>query len=383
MDILVVSWNFPPRRGGIEYLIGGLCDGLKKKHSVRVVSSYSATAETTGEAIFRPRWPGLFVFFLYAFARGALLLRRDTGIGVILGGSALVTPLVLMLARLFKRKAVVLTHGLDLSYPSMLYNVLCLRWLKLCDRVIANSRHTAGLARETGARESAIRVIPPGLHWERFTSFGSTDLVKEELGLTDRKIVLFVGRLARRKGVKEFIKQSLPRIVQTVRDVCFVIVGGNPTESLAHSGDLVGEITAIVAELGLEKHVRLLGRLDDEKLTKVLQIADVLVLPVLSMKDDVEGFGIVLLEAAAAGIPAVATRLGGIPDAIEQGKSGILVEPDNYEELSQSVIGLLTDRDERERLGEYAKWRVKEKFSWDKIIARYESVLSDLFARSG
>jgi glycosyltransferase involved in cell wall biosynthesis len=89
------------------------------------------------------------------------------------------------------------------------------------------------------------------------------------------------------------------------------------------------------------------------------------------------------LEAAATGLPAVATRVGGISDAIEDEKSGILVEPDSYDQLSQSVIGLLTDEEKRRTMGEYARQRVKEKFSWRKIITCYESVLSDVVAPKG
>jgi phosphatidylinositol alpha-1,6-mannosyltransferase len=382
MKILIVTWNFPPRRGGIEYVVSSLSAGLAKKHSVFIVTSHSAPSYSQGPVIYRPRWPGLSVFFLYALVRSGLLLCRNRSISVVLGGSALVAPIVLFLARLFNRKAVVLTHGLDLTYPSMLYKVACLRWVRFCDRIIANSRYTAELAHRRGAAEGAVTVIPPGVSCERFISLPPRERFAQALGLADRKIVLFVGRLARRKGVNEFIEQALPLIAQAVPAVCFVLVGSNPTESLAHREDLVGQLKTTVAAAALEQHVRFLGPLDDQELSKVYQIADLLVLPVLSLKDDVEGFGVVVLEAAAAGIPAVATRVGGISDAIEDRRSGILVEPGNYEQLAQSVIELLTDEEKRQRLGNYAKSRARKKFSWDKIIPVYESVLSDLVPRS-
>jgi phosphatidyl-myo-inositol dimannoside synthase len=381
MGILVVTWNFPPRRGGIEYLISSICAGLKKHHTVFVVTAHSIAENSPAERIFRPRWPGLFIFFLYALAQGALLLYRNPRISIILGGSALVTPIVVVLARLFGRKAVVQTHGLDLIYPSMLYQLLCVRWVKFCDRVIANSHYTATVAEENGTRAGLVAVLPPGVDWERFSSLVCVEPVKKELRLAGKRILLFVGRLARRKGVEEFIKRSLPQIVQAVPDVCFVVVGHNPTDSLTHRADVLSTLEETIAELGLENHVRLLGQLDDDRLADICQAADLMILPALPMQHDVEGFGLVLLEAAAAGIPAVATRVGGIPDAIEHNKSGILVDPNNYEELSLAAIGLLTDEEKRRRMGAYARQRVKEKFSWGKIIARYESVLSDVIAR--
>lgn len=381
MGILVVTWNFPPRRGGMEYLISSLCAGLKRHHSVFVVTAHSIAEDPPAERIFRPRWPGLFIFFVYAIMQGAILLHRNPGIKVILGGSALVTPIVLVLARLFGRAAVVQTHGLDLIYPSKLYQLSCVRWVKTCDRVIANSRYTAKVAAERGTTAEKIAVIPPGVEWERFASSACVEAMKEELRLTGKKIILFVGRLARRKGIKEFVETSFRQIIQAVPNLCLVIVGGNATESLVHNEDLLGELKATVARLGLENHVSLRGRVADEEVVKIFQVADLMILPVLPMKNDIEGFGIVILEAAAARVPAVATRLGGIPDAIEHEQSGILVEPGDYRQLSEAVIALLGDEGKRRRMGEHARQRVKEKFSWEQIIARYESVLSDVVAR--
>jgi glycosyltransferase involved in cell wall biosynthesis len=94
------------------------------------------------------------------------------------------------------------------------------------------------------------------------------------------------------------------------------------------------------------------------------------------MKDDVEGFGIVVLEAAAAAKPVVATSVGGVPDAVEDGKSGILVAPEHYELMGQSIIDLLSNDETISAMGECAQRRVKERFCWDSIIACYEKALS-------
>jgi phosphatidylinositol alpha-1,6-mannosyltransferase len=102
------------------------------------------------------------------------------------------------------------------------------------------------------------------------------------------------------------------------------------------------------------------------------QLCDVLVLPVLEMNDDVEGFGIVALEAAAAGKPVVATRVGGIPDAIEESKSGILVAPGDYKSLSEAILSVLSDRSAASTMGEYGRRRVANDFAWRVVVARYE-----------
>jgi len=375
MGILVITWNYPPRRGGIEYLVDHLVAGLRKHHSVRVVTAYDYSSEFTEIDVVRAPCPGLIPFALFALWRGMLSLRHDPEISVVFGGSALVTPLVWILARLFGRRAVVQVHGLDIIYRSVLYQLLCVRWLKRCDRIIANSAYTATLAESKGVSPDRISVIPPGVEPERFTAPADVETTKKFFGLEGRRVILFVGRLARRKGVKEFIQESLPEIVAVVPEACFVIVGTNPTESLTHRDDMVTEIAAAASRLDLERHVMLLGSLSDEDVVKLYQTCDLVVLPALATPDDVEGFGIVLLEAAAAGKPVVATRAGGIPDAVEQAKSGLLVEVGDYDALSRATVDLLGDEQKRQMMGAYARQRLHDNFTWGKIMPLYETAL--------
>jgi len=375
MAILVITWNFPPRRGGIESLVSDLCAGLRQRHTVLVITAHVQSPPHVESNVFRAPWPGLIPFALYAFWRGVTLLFRNPAIKVIFGGSVLVTPVVLMLARLFGRKVIVQAHGLDVVYSSRLYQALCVRWLKFCDRIIANSAYTASLVARTVPREQRISVIPPGVHPERFNLKPDVEVLKKQFALEGRQVILFVGRLARRKGVKQFVEKSLARIVRHMPDVCFVIVGDNPTESLTCQDDILSEIVATIDEMKLQNHARLLGTLSDDEVVKLYQLCDVVVLPALASPDDVEGFGIVLLEAAAAGKPVVATRVGGIPESVEDGKSGVLVEPDDHDGLSRALIELLGDDRKRLTSGRYAKNRVTEQFSWNKVLTAYEETL--------
>jgi phosphatidylinositol alpha-1,6-mannosyltransferase len=373
MEILVITWNYPPRRGGIENLIGNLCSGLRSKHSVVVVTSYAKSRHSEKDT-FRARLPGLFPFALYAIWRGALLLLGNSEIRVIFGASATVTPLVLILARLFGRRAIIQVHGLDVLYQSFLYQQLCVRWLKSCDCVVANSAYTAKLAELKGVTRARISAIPPGVHPDRFNVPTDVDATRRAWNIERRKIILFVGRLAKRKGVKEFIENSLAQIIQEIPEACLLIVGDNPTESLVHREDIVAGIKATIGKSNLEQYVRLIGSLGDDELIKLYQACDVVVLPALNVEDDVEGFGIVAVEAAAAGKPVVATRVGGISDAVEDGKSGILVDPGDYTDLSQVVISLLKDHEASSSMGNYGRCRVTRQLDWDHVIRRYEKV---------
>ncbi|HKX50918.1 MAG TPA: glycosyltransferase family 4 protein, partial [Candidatus Binatia bacterium] len=362
----------------MEQLLGSLCDELSKNHKLFIITAYANHSCPPKTGIFRPSRPGLVAFFAYALWKGALLLRCHRDIRVVFGGSVLVTPLVCILARIFRCKALIQAHGLDLLYPSFVYQMFIVWWLRFCDQVVANSGYTASLAKDKGALEESITIIHPGVHWQRFALPMAIDALKLERGLQGKRIILFVGRLARRKGVKEFVDKSLGRIIQELPDVRFLIVGDNPKDSLTHRDDVRSEIEHAISAGRLEEHVQWLGALNDEDLVKVYNLCDVVVLPILQMKDDVEGFGIVALEAAAAAKPVVTTSVGGVPDAVEYGKSGIVVASGDYENMSQSIVNLLARNEIKSSLGEYAQRRVRERFCWSSTITRYEKTLSQI-----
>lgn len=379
MEILVITWNYPPRQGGMEQLLASVCAGLSKNHRVSVITAYADKHFTAGEeTVFRPASPGLVRYFLFAFTKGVALLRGNRNISVVFGGSVLVTPIVLILARLFRRKAIVQAHGLDLIYRSSIYQFFVVRGLRYVDRVIANSRHTARLAQQKGVTERAVEIIPPGVDWQRFQVAETADALKQARGLANYKVILFVGRLARRKGVKEFIEHSLVDIVKQVPEVCFVIAGDNPTESLTQHDDVAGEIRQAIARHNLSDHVRWLGAVGDAELVQLYALCDVLVLPVLDLDSDVEGFGMVALEAAAAGKPVIATRCGGIPDAVEDGKSGILVEQGNYDCLSGAIVSLLMNPQMVSAMGQSGRQRAVKEFTWNSAVSRYEATFRRL-----
>ena len=372
MDLLIVTWNYPPRRGGIENLLGSLCEEFQKSRSVQIITAYARDAAKE-KNVFRAPLPGLIAFAVYAVWRGAFLLARDRKLRIVFGGSALVAPLVLLLARLFACRAVVQIHGLDVAYRRLIYQLLCVHWLKSCDQVVANSRFTARLAQTRGVSRDRTVIIPPGVGVERFDKRMDVAAAKRGWGIEGKKIILFVGRLARRKGVKEFIESSLVDIVREIPETVFLIAGDNPTASLAHHDDVASEIKAVVSDLRLEDHVRLLGSINEEDLIKAYHACDLVVLPALNVNDDVEGFGIVALEAAAAGKPVVATRVGGIPDAVQDGETGVLVEPDDYRALSRTIVALLNSVEQGASLGESGRRRATEKSTWSHIAARYEA----------
>ena len=335
-------------------------------------------AQRAKSRFFGPRRLASFATFSSHLAKGIALLCGNRNISVVVGGSVLVTPIVLILARIFRRKAIVQAHGLDLIYGNSVYQCFIVGWLRYVDRVIANSRHTARLAQQKGVTERGLEVIPPGVDCERFQVAESADALKTARGLVNRKVLLFVGRLARRKGVKEFIEHSLVGIVKQVPEVCFGIAGDNPTESLTQHEDVAAEIRQAIERHELSGYVRWFGAVSDAELVQLYALCDVVVLPVLDLDSDVEGFGMVALEAAAAGKPVIATRCGGLPDAVEHGASGILVEPGDYHCLSESIVTLLKDPQIGAAMGQSGRQRAVKDFSWNSVVSRYEAMFHRL-----
>ena len=126
----------------------------------------------------------------------------------------------------------------------------------------------------------------------------------------------------------------------------------------------------------------MLGKRPDAELLRLYFNAHVFVLPVLELPGDIEGFGIVFLEAGLAGVPSVATATGGIPDAIVDGQTGLLVPPGDTAALQSAVLRLLQDDDLRQRLGQQAANRARHELNWDNIIDRYEAALAGVVHQS-
>ena len=156
--------------------------------------------------------------------------------------------------------------------------------------------------------------------------------------------MLSVGRLTRRKGLVEFVQGVLPLIVARYPDVLLAVIGDDAPDALASGPFNVRERTIETIErLGLSRNIRLLGPCDEPTLQLALATADVHVFPVRAVTGDIEGFGMVAIEAAAHGLPTVAYAVGGVSDAVEDGVSGWLIEAGDEVDFAKRVIETLAD----------------------------------------
>jgi phosphatidylinositol alpha-1,6-mannosyltransferase len=362
-NILMITAHFPPDIGGIQNTCLDIYGILSQDHHVQVLTrGYSETEKDPN--IHRMGRMGLPLFNLYSIAPMIKLIRKNN-VDLIISGSLNSSFAAGLAASITRIKCLSLAHGLDIIYPNILYQLAIKKAMRLLDSVSVNSRNTKQLLSRAGYDENRIRIIPPAIpdkHFDRLLeSDTGTNAVTEKYGLSNKSVLLSVGRLVPRKGLLPFVKISLPLILKEISDCQLLIAGDNPKAS--SKGSEIHKIMAAARDLGIEDNINVLGFVDDEELLEVYQACDLFIFPVLDIPGDVEGFGIVAIEAALAGKPSLGTKAGGVPDAILDGRTGVLVDPGDYAAFAQASLDLLRNRSKMQEMGSAGKKRVMENFS--------------------
>jgi len=218
-------------------------------------------------------------------------------------------------------------------------------------------------------------MIPNGVDVEDFELAPSIEEVEratKRLGRTldDTKVFLTVGRLVPKKGIDYFIAEILPKVLSRREDIHYIVIGDGPLRS---------RIEHLCREQKLSGHVTLLGEVPMESglLRTFYHLADLLIMPNIPVKGDMEGFPIVPLEAAASGTWTVATEVDGIPHAVSEGVSGTLIRVGDSQGFADTICWLLDNEERTRQFGSRAKNHVRENYSW----ARISGVYLELFRR--
>jgi phosphatidylinositol alpha-1,6-mannosyltransferase len=225
-----------------------------------------------------------------------------------------------------------------------------------------------------------VNVINPGIDFSEFTEISASSILSE-LDIVNRKFLLSVGRLVERKGVLEFIKFVMPELKTQSPDTLLLVVGDEPGRKTRKKQGLIDEIKSEIERLGLSNNAMLLGEIPREDLLYLYNHCSMFIFPGIAVKGDMEGFGIVLLEANAAGKPVVASNIGGVPDAVVDGESGFLVEPGNWNQFLYTIEKLNSQEVLKRRLGDYGRKRVKSQFDWPVVISKYYDVITQVHSR--
>lgn len=335
---LLITRNFPPLVGGMERLNRHISIALAKAGAFSLIgpAGCGAFAPARSDIVEIPYRP------LPRFLAGSwFAARRARGADLVLAGSGLTAPIARHAAARQGSRFAVYVHGLDLVAPHPVYQAFWLPAIRAADRVIANSRNTARIAVERGIDPTRLRVVNPGTDLE-VASAGDQLPARASLGLGEGPVLLSVGRLTSRKGLVPFVRDALPLLVAECPQIQLVIVGSDATNAVAgHKGSERERILAQAEQAGVASNVRMLGNVDEPALDALYRSADVHVFPVRDLPGDVEGFGMVALEAAARGVPTLGYAVGGVPDAVEHGVTGALVAPDDARALADATLAWL------------------------------------------
>lgn len=237
--------------------------------------------------------------------------------------------------------------------------------LSYVDHFFPVSNYTASLLTEEGIDPQKIEVVPNGTDPERF--YPMDEHVREELQLQQKKILLTTTRLVSRKGVDTVIK-ALPEIIKEHPEIVYLVVG---------EGDFEPQLKELVNKLNLREFVRFIGKIPYDDLIKYYNSCDVFIMPSKTEIPDVEGFGLVFLEANACAKPVIGSKAGGIPDAVIHEQTGLLVEEQNPGELAQAVKRLLRNPEFARELGKKGRKRVLEEANWDRVASNILSKIAN------
>lgn len=373
--VLIITRNLPPLVGGMERLNWHIANELSQTAEVRIIGPFGAAGQcppkvNVTEAPLRPLWRFLLTSGLLGI-RTAHAWRPH----IVLAGSGLTAPLAWVAARCCGAKAVAYLHGLDISVRHPAYRLLWLPFIRRMDCCIVNSMPTLQLAVEAGVAAQKIHIVHPGVSLPtQPQSEQAIHAFKALHGLEDKAILLSVGRLSRRKGLLEFVEQALPRIVQHRPDTVLVVIGSAPKDALHPTSHSAESICTAGHAAGVHENIKFLGNVSETQLSVAYEAASLHVFPVRQIEGDPEGFGMVAIEAAAHGLPTVAFAAGGVVDAVAEGQSGRLVEPDNYDALARAVIQTLADGPAVWRSGAIA---FAQKFAWPMFGGKLHTALTN------
>ena len=359
-----MTFDPPQNIGGVEGRVQGYVTELMKRGRFVEVEAFAPGYRFTDEIIYGAslhKCPSDSSALPSSFRYTMRLIGRNSIDSVFLlsGGVTLFGNVLLLFCRMRGKRTAMLLYGKDIlqARKSRLGRTLLFCSQLLADRIVTNSRFTSSLLPSYFGRRTAL--LYPSIDSRTQRSEGEATSAKSGR-------ILFVGRLVKRKGVADLIG-AFQLVLADIPTAQLEIVGDGPE---------MMNLERLVNDLGLGEKVGFAGSLRGEALFARYRGCDVFVMAPRTLKDDVEGFGTVFLEAGLAAKPSVGTRSGGIPEAVIDRVTGVLVEEGNINELAAAIREILGDKDLGKKLGENARSRVLAEFTWERSAERLIDILS-------
>jgi len=376
--ILLVTNDFGPRTGGIETFVIGLLERITG-HKVIVFTSQQGDTreydnhwlEKFGVTVIRDK--STILLPTKRVRRVAKALVKNEEIDVVIFGAA--APLGLMARSLRKsgvKKIIALTHGHEVWWAKIFPFSFAMKIIgRSTDHLTYLGEFTrSAIAKALDAKSvNSMVKIAPGIDTAHFIPRPEGMEIRNQLGLADKKIIISVGRLVHRKGQDKLI-QALPGVLQKIPHAHLLLVGEGPYRK---------HLEKLVQNLSLHENVTFVGRILFDKLPTYLSAADLFAMPSRSrfFGLEVEGLGIVYLEASACAIPVVAGKSGGAPDAVIEGVTGVCVDGTNVAEITKAVTDVLGDAKHASHMGAAGRNWIVDQWRWDIWSKEFNSLLVD------
>lgn len=372
MKILYVSHTHPPEGqilenvGGMQRVSQQLVQELKQRNGVNVVTE---VVNVSGKGKIALNTTHFLMKELFRLPHIVQEQKAD----VVLFSSMVTASLAYFIRDKVDVPMVTINHGRDVTLPSGIYQWFVPKVFESLDGVISVSQATREECIKRGMKPEKGVALPNGFDFKKLRSFPSKqksrDLLQQQfdIPLDENFMLLTVGRKVKRKGHEWFIREVMPKLDE---QVVYVTVGDGPEfESVEQA----------VGSSPYRDRIFLLGRQPDEILKQAYSAADLFVMPNIPVDGDMEGFGIVLLEANMARTPAVAADLEGIKDVIAQGENGYRVPTLDADQFAEKVHEMLYNK--LEHLSKQTRTYVQEQFSWKNVAQQYLDYLETVIHR--
>jgi phosphatidyl-myo-inositol dimannoside synthase len=374
--VLFVSHSFPPQDqpmsniGGMQRLAVELHEALRRHPAVELSAFLLRTSSRSAPVRLLP--------FTAKLLRSLCDIVTGDRIDLVLFSSMVTATASLPALNAVRQrgaKVAAMIMGRDVILRNPVYQAILPAVLGRLDLVLAISQATATACRDRGVLDSRVRVVPCGVNPARFTEQGSrrdaqAKALKERrrAGHAGPEIELLlgsVGRHVRRKGFDWFVDRVMPQLPLSVH---YWIGGQGPgTPAIRRARD----------RRSLRSRVHLPGLIDEDALPTFYRSADLFVMPNVRVQGDMEGFGLVMLEAGICGLPTIAANLDGIADVIEEGRNGHLVPAGDAEAFARTILSYRGDRDALDAASVCTRQHVEERFTWARVIERYVAAFED------
>jgi phosphatidylinositol alpha-1,6-mannosyltransferase len=359
MRTLIVSTEFPPLIGGIGTFAHNLAKGLQEVGvSVHMLTSVGAGGKEFIRDVPITRTPPMlnrrFLKIAPLLSAAVWICLRDRPDKLLAMAWTHEGIVAYLVKKVLGVRYALIAHGGEIlpHQQSWLRRALMLRILKDAETVVANSLFTKRLVVALGLDPAAVEVVNPPIALPNLPVTLDTTEVDEKFELEGKRVILTAARLVRRKGHAQVIR-VLSELQERYPNLVYVMTG---------DGEYRRELETLVQRYGVAGRVRITGYVSQAELEQLYYRAEVYISPSLEEEGDVEGFGIAFVEASAYGKPVIAGRSGGVTDAVANGETGFLVDPNDAGEIKRKLVALLDDETLREQLAKAGRARVATKF---------------------